>query len=206
MKKLILTGFLLTAGAVVAQPMNYRGNVGGTLSFGQRTTLSTFNHDQEASTLGIGGQFRLRLSDRINTEWFFDYLPATNEFTRRTDYHIGWSVLYYPFNHQNERFMPYVLAGHCFDYTQHVEIADRSNAMERWSSAIQAGLGTHYNLTERLDASLSAQYMIHLGTEVHNHIENGDVEFEQEKGGSFEGHLLFTLSFNYKFGDLWKRG
>lgn len=45
-----------------------------------------------------------------------------------------------------------------------------------------------------------------LGTDVHSHVENGVVEFAKENGGSFEGHLLFTLSINYKFGDLWKRG
>ncbi|MBI3238540.1 MAG: hypothetical protein HYZ43_06840 [Flavobacteriia bacterium] len=205
MKHLLLSCFLGIAGAVLAQPMKYRGTQSGTVSFGQRTTLSAFNHGNEASALGIGGQFRIRLSDRINTEWFFDYLPATNEFTRRSDYHIGWSVMYYPFNHGNERFVPYVLAGHCFDYTKQVEIANRTNSVDRWSSAVQGGIGTHMNLTERLDMSVSGQYMIHLGTDVDAHIDGTTVSFEKEKGGSLEGHLLFTVSFNYKFLDLWAR-
>lgn len=205
MKHLLLSCFLSIAGALLAQSMKYKGSQGGTLSFGQRTTLSAFNHGNEASALGIGGQFRIRLSERINTEWFFDYLPATNEFSRRSDYHIGWSVMYYPFNHANERFVPYVLAGHCFDYTKQVEIANTSNMVDRWSSAVQGGIGTHVNLTERLDLSLSSQYMIHLGTDVNSHMHGDELEFHKEKGGSFEGHLLFTLSFNYKFVDLWAR-
>ena len=206
MKNLLLACLLIPGGFLQAQTMNYKGGQGGTLSVGQRTTLSTFNHGNEASALGLGGQFRLRLSERINTEWFFDYLPATNDFTRRSDYHIGWSVMYYPFNSANERFMPYILAGHCFDYTRHVEIADRTNSIQRWSSAVQAGIGTHFNLTERLDLSLSSQYMIHLGTDIHTHIwGNGSVDFEEHKGGALEGHLLFTLSMNYKLTDLWQR-
>ena len=83
MKHLLSLCFLSIAGAILAQPMNYKGAQGGTLSFGQRTTLSAFNHGNEASALGIGGQFRIRLSERINTEWFFDYLPATNEFSQK---------------------------------------------------------------------------------------------------------------------------
>ena len=205
MKNLLLACILAVSGGIQAQPMKYKGSSGGTLSFGQRNTLSTFNHGDEQSTLGVGGQFRIRLSERINTEWFFDYLPATNDFTRRTDYHIGWSVMYYPFKTDNQFLMPYVVAGHCFDYTKHRDLSTSSNQAERWSSAVQGGLGMHLNLTERLDVSLSSQYMIHLGTDIHTHIENNVVEFEQQKGGSLEGHLLFNLSFNYKFVDLWAR-
>lgn len=206
-KLLLVVATGLISGQLFAQPMNYKGSPGGTFSLGQRTTVSAFNvghADGERPAIGIGGQFRLRLSDHINTEWFADYLPATNNFTRRSDYHIGWSVMYYPLG--KESFLqPYVLAGHCFDYTRHVDLSNRSNSIDRWSSAVQAGLGTHFNLTERLDLSLSSQYMIHLGTEVHSHVLNDKVYFDEHKGGSLEGHLLFTLSLNYKIVDLWSR-
>jgi hypothetical protein len=204
MKNLLLVCILLSAGMSEAQPLKPNGP-GGTLSFGQRTTFSTFDHGKERSALGLGGQFRIRLSERVNTEWFLDYLPATNDYTRRTDYHIGWSVLYYPFTTGRELFVPYVLAGHCFDYTRHTDLSDPDNGIERWSSAVQGGIGTHVNLSERLDLSISSQYMIHLGTDVHTHVSDGQVEFGQHEGGSFEGHLLFTVSFNYKFADLWER-
>src|ERR1044071_9660008 len=89
MKSLLLAGILISAGTSLAQPMKLKGGPGGTFSLGQRTTISTFNDDNERSALGLGRQFRIRLSDRVNTEWFADYLPATNEYTRREDYHIG---------------------------------------------------------------------------------------------------------------------
>lgn len=205
MKNLLLACILFSWGIAQAQPMKEKGGPGGTLSFGQRTTLSTFNHGGERPALGLGGQFRIRLSERVNTEWFFDYLPATNDYTRRTDYHIGWSVLFYPFRTGNELFVPYVLAGHCFDYTEHIDLSNSANRIDRWSSAVQGGIGTHVNLSERLDLSISSQYMIHLGTDVHAHVDDGEVAFEAHKGGSLEGHLLFTVSFNYKFVDLWAR-
>lgn len=189
-----------------AQPMHYRGKSGGTVSLGLRSTMSTFNAgDDEQSALGVGGQFRVQLSERINTEWFFDYLPATNTYTRREDYHIGWSVFFYPFLPKERKIVPYILAGHCFDYTNQFELSNKNNGIDRLSSAAQMGLGTHFNLTERFDVSLSSQYMIHLGTDVHSHIHDGVVEFEEHKGGSFEGHLLFTVSLNYKFVDIWAR-
>lgn len=180
--------------------------VGGQFSLGQRSTFSAFNSgDNERPAIGVGGQFRIRLSERINTEWFFDYLPASNAYTRRKDFHIGWSVFYYPISPVEKKVVPYILAGHCFDYTHHLELANRSNEINRLSSAAQMGIGSHFNLTNRFDFSLSAQYMIHLGTDVHSHMHDGEVHFEREKGGKLEGHLLFTASLNYRIADLWSR-
>lgn len=199
---LLIPFWLVTNG--FAQGLKVRDTYGGMFSFGIRTTASTFNaHANERSALGIGGHYRIRVSNRVNTEWFADYLPATNEFTRREDYHIGWSVMFYLRNKPAPKLQPYVLAGHCFDYTHHVELADRTNQIKRWSSAIQAGLGAHYNLTERFDISLTSQYMFHMGTDVHSEVHFGTVDFHKEKGGIMEGHLLFTLSANYVIGDLW---
>jgi hypothetical protein len=200
----LITACLLFAGCSFAQELPVKGTYGGILAVGQRTTFSTFNaNGDERSALGIGGQFRVRLSDRINTEWFFDYLPATNTYTRREDYHIGWSVLYYLREAPRPKWQPYLLAGHCFDYTHHVDLADRNNQIKRWSSAIQAGVGNHFNLTPRLDLSVMAQYMLHLGTHVHSHVHDGAVMFATEKGGVMEGHLLLTVGINYAIADLW---
>jgi hypothetical protein len=124
----------------------------------------------------------------------------------RTDYHIGWSVMYYlvPSNaEKTPRLQPYVLAGHCFDYSNLKESANDANFMERWSSAVQAGLGTHYNFTPRFDAALQAQYMIHLGNDIDTDQENGKVAFISKNGVNLEGHLLITFSLNYKIADLW---
>lgn len=200
---------------------NRRDNPAGMLSLGGRTTVSLFNEQKnEMSGSGVGGQFRLRFSDAVNTDWFFDYITSDIlNYAHRTDYHIGWSVLFYPINNHNyfhqttqfkPKFRPYVLAGHCFDYSK-IEAKDGTNALdgvwyaERWSSAVQAGLGTHLELSPRFDLSLTGQYMIHLG----NHIEteydftSGTLSFNEHKGASLAGHVLVTLSLNYKIVKLW---
>lgn len=196
-------------------------NPAGTLSLGGRATVSLFNdHKNEMTGTGVGGQFRLRFSDAVNTDWFFDYITSDIlNYAHRTDYHIGWSVLFYPINHLGyfdqpkdfkPKFRPYILAGHCFDYSK-IEVKDGISPLdgalyaERWSSAVQAGLGTHLELTPRFDISLTGQYMIHLG----NHIEtdydftSGTLSFHEHKGASLAGHLLVTVSLNYKIARLW---
>ena len=73
----------------------------------------------------------------------------------------------------------------------------------RLSSAVQAGAGVHFNLSPRLDLSFVTQYMLHLGNEIHAEVHGNQLEFHEEDGTSFEGHLLFHLSINYKIADLW---
>lgn len=174
-------------------------------SLGVRTTMSTFNGDHnESNGFGAGAQFRLQFADRVNSDWFFDYINSeVGDYANRTDYHIGWSVLFYPTKNPTSFVRPYILAGHCFDYTRMVSKRDMSNTAERWSSAVQGGAGVHFNLTERLDLSLVGQYMIHLGNEIHAELHGSDVDFHVEDGASLEGHLLFHLGINYKIGDLW---
>ena len=202
-----------------SQEMNYRGKPGGTVSLGVRSTLSTFNsHENEGNGFGAGGQFRIQFADRVNSDWFADYIKSDiGNFASRTDYHIGWSIIYYPTkgiskvaNSKNglmgmSRFRPYVLAGHCFDYTKIESNFNRTNSIERLSSAVQAGAGLHINLTSRWDVSIVGQYMIHLGKDVGGHMHDGTVQFHEETGSSMEGHLLFHVGLNYKIFDLWKK-
>ncbi len=181
----------------------------GAFSLGLRNTLSFFNHGnpKEIGT-GIGAHFRILVVDRVNTEWFADFLPA-NVFNRahRLDYHIGWSVMFYLIRtHAFQRkFTPYVLAGNCFDYTFiRMNGADAPPGRKRFSSAVQAGIGCHYNITPRFDLSLTTQYMIHLGKELHaEQQEDGSVVIEEHKHAGWEGHLLISLSLNYKIAQLW---
>lgn len=205
MQKLIISCLLFIGYTTFGQELNVKNNYGGMFSLGARSTLSTFNgHHDESNGLGVGGQFRLQFADRVNSDWFFDYINSeVGDFANRTDYHIGWSVLYYPTANPKSFVRPYILAGHCFDYTRMVAKVDRQNTLERWSSAIQGGAGVHFNLTERLDLSLVGQYMIHLGTEIDAHQHDGEVHFEEGSGASLEGHLLFHLGINYKIADLW---
>jgi len=210
---LILT---LTLGFCFFGQADRKYNPAGMLSLGGRTTVSLFNdHKNEMTGTGVGGQFRLRFSDAVNTDWFFDYITSDIlNYAHRTDYHIGWSVLFYPINQLDyfrqdgefkPKFRPYILAGHCFDYSRIESKADATVYGERWSSAVQAGLGTHLELSPRFDISLTGQYMIHLG----NHIETdynfttGELSFNEHKGASLAGHVLLTLSLNYKIAKLW---
>ncbi len=185
----------------------------GTFSLGVRNTFSTFGATENLG-VGFGGQFRIRVSNRINTEWFTDFINEDIDgLATRNDYHIGWSVMIYPFK-TKAKLVPYVLAGHCFDYTKvrttyNIYTSNPPQTVSRLSSATQVGLGTHINLSEIVDISLSSQYMMHLGSDVHaeTHEHNGVKEIhiakEGHSGFSLEGHLLFTLSVNFKIAQLW---
>jgi len=205
MRVLFILAFLAMTSTSFSQELNVKNNYGGIFSLGMRTTMSAFNgHHDESSGFGVGGQFRLQFADRVNSDWFFDYIQSDiGDFASRTDYHIGWSVIYYPTKNAEARLRPYLLAGHCFDYTKIVDDMNSLNYVERWSSAVQGGGGVHFNLSPRLDLSLVAQYMVHLGNEIHTERINGAVIFEEGHGASLEGHMLFHVGINYKIADLW---
>lgn len=204
MKKLLIISSLFPYLAM-AQPLKIRNQQGGIFSLGVRSTVSTFNGGDFGNTgFGAGGQFRLQLANRVNTDWYFDYLTSNvGDFARRIDYHIGWSVLCYFTDKPNPPVKPYVLAGHCFDWTELTDVGDATNSALRRSSAVQAGAGFHINLSERMDMSFVGQYMIHLGSDIHaERTEAGEVVFEKH-GAGLEGHLLFHVGINYKIADLW---
>jgi hypothetical protein len=185
----------------------------GSFELGMRQTLSLFGNDNTFG-YGTGGQFRLMLGKRLNTEWFADYIQTDlYNMGKRQDAHIGWSVMFYMLD-EPKKLDPYLIAGHCFDYTKvraYNSITEVANpTYKRWSSAVQAGLGTHYYIGQRCNLTLAAQYMMHLGTDIHVEKEedaNGlqFLHIEEEGDGkiTFEGHLLVSLSLNFKIGDLW---
>ncbi len=206
MKKLAAI-ILLCSHGLIAQELNIKKNQSGLFSLGVRSTISAFNdHDAGALGFGAGGQYRIQLADRLNTEWFFDYMRGnTGQLVNRTDYHIGWSVMYYFTNKVAPPVKPYIIAGHCFDRTEMYDNRDRSNSIAKGSTAIQAGAGAHFNLSQRMDLTFTAQYMFHLGKDVHAHVHHDEVEFEHTKGTGIEGHLLFNVGINYKIVDMWGR-
>src|ERR1051325_5871643 len=135
----------------------------GKLMLGMRAVLSAFS-DDGAMGRGTGGQFRIKFGSRLNSDWYLDYITTDIAgLAKRTDYHIGWSVLYYPLNNQIKKgkITPYILAGHCFDWTdvkKNGGIYTVSNMpQKRFASAVQSGLGVHYNLSDNFDVSLTAQ-------------------------------------------------
>ena len=207
-KRLGLFFLLLLPLLSFSQEMKIKKNYAGVLSFGGRSTISTFNDGQWGDIgIGSGGQFMLQQSNRINTAWFFDYITGgVGDYANKTDYHIGWSVMYYLIPSSAEKtpkIQPYVLAGHCFDYAN-IKDNRNSNFAERWSSAVQGGLGTHFNLSPRFDINLQGQYMIHLGNDIDTEKKSdGTVLFTNNAGVNLQGHILITLGVNYKVGDLW---
>jgi hypothetical protein len=189
----------------------------GKLMIGMRSVTSAFS-DDGASGMGVGGQFRLKFGSRLNSDWFLDYITTDIQgLAKRTDYHIGWSVLYYPFNSniKKGKLTPYILAGHCFDWTQVTKNNfSNSNTLlgeaKRFSSAVQSGLGAHYNLADNFDISLTAQYMIHLGNDINTTVFDNEITGQKDvliKEGDLglEGHLLINLSLNFYIADLWSR-
>lgn len=210
--QLVLIFFLTISGLAQAQAEKKDYLEKGQLSLGMRTTTSVFGHD-DVPGLGVGGQFRVQILKYINTEWFADYIAMDLKSAgTRNNAHIGWSVMFYP--KQFGRVIPYVIAGHCFDYAKVTPLStpyqDRSaDVVSRWSSAVQGGLGTHVFLTDRFNMTFSAQYMMHLG----NHLE---YELEETTSGYYlntnptsepearlESHLLLTFSLNYRIADFW---
>ena len=177
----------------------------GMFSIGTRNSFSMFN-DDNALGKGFGGQVRIQLGKRLGSEWFADYISSKNgTSTFRNDYHIGWSLMYYPIkNIESPKIIqPYFLAGHCFDYSKVAQQGNKSNNADRLSMATQAGLGTHINITNRFDCSLSAQYMLHFGKDIETTINKNVVVIEKKDLSTPDGHLLVSLSFNYKLVNLW---
>jgi hypothetical protein len=211
MKKLLVLAALLVSATLSgsAQEMS----AGGMFSLGSRSTLSFFNHHGGGIGTGMGGQFRIQLSERVNTEWYLDYISSqAQDVVGRKDLHIGWSVFFYYLknNATSEKLLqPFFEIGHCFDHTFVNEIGT-DNFLERWSSAAQVGTGLSFNLTPRLDFTPKVQYMIHLGSDIHAEITDDGhhhhhVSLSDNKGVDLEGHLLISLSMNYKIGKLWGR-
>lgn len=183
-----------------------------TFELGTRSTVSLFEHDSKLG-IGTGGQFRFSLNNRLNTEWFADYIKTnlSGDGFRRT-YHIGWSVMFH-LNDMYKKNSPYLLAGHCFDYAM-IQLYDENNSsQERNSMAVQIGVGNRFNLTENLNIGLSAQYMFHIGNSLatYRYIDAGNetISFAPPEdhhgtpvassGLSLEGHILVTASLNYVF-------
>lgn len=184
----------------------------GNFSIGMRSTISLFDHDENAKMgYGAGGQFRVQVLDRLNTEWFLDYLQQDlGDFAFRKDIHVGWSLMIYPWllkdREKLQIIKPYLAVGHCFDWSELVVKDYRNIKGSKFGSAVQLGAGTHINLSKRFDITLQAQYMIHLGKDIQlSYDESAHVhDISEENHTNAYGHLLITMGINYKIAKLWK--
>ncbi len=209
LKEFLAIGLGLLAITSFAQPKN-DSSFAGQFSFGMRNTISFFS-DAKSMGMGSGGEFRIRIGKHLNTEWFWDYITTNiQNLGYRRDAHIGWSVLFYLNKNPLSigTITPYVLAGNCFDYTKVFSNWETVSPEERWSGAVQAGGGIHYNFTKNFDISIITQYMLHLGTHVETSVLYDEVSHQNYldvtklNGGELDGHLLITLSVNYLLGKL----
>jgi opacity protein-like surface antigen len=198
-------GYYLSAQETSNRPLSG----GGRFELGVRSTGSFFNN-ANARGMGWGGQFRLRIVKRINTEWYGDFLTADiGSIGTRKDMHIGWSVMMYPFNADKVagKFTPYIIVGHCFDGSRVYENNVPSNEKRQFSTAMQLGLGTSYNITDNFDLTLTCQYMNHLGGRIQSRIVGDDfnkrLEIVKTGKTGIDGHLLVSLSLNVKLFDFW---
>jgi hypothetical protein len=202
---LALSAFIFLC--ITSRAQDHATTEGGKLTLGLRSNTSLFS-DEGSSGTGVGGQFRLRFLKKINTEWFADYIRSdVRSLARRTDGHIGWSVMFDMIDPSKQTFLsPYIVAGHCFDYTSIVKTYSKES-QSRWSSAINMGAGTHFNLSKKVDLSLASLYMLHLGDDIETEpFQNayGNEDLRIVKGDlGLEGHLFLIMSVNLQVADLW---
>lgn len=217
MKRILVFIFLLSGISSFAQIRKKNQNVGGQFSLGVRSTMSMFSDAGSGIGTGAGGDFRIRLYNYMGTEFFGDYLMSSiGKIGTRTDYHVGWSVVFYsPKKTKYKSFKPkpFILFGHCFDYTR-VEANNpfyqygANSLASRWSSAVQGGVGFHIPFTDKIDFTVSGQYMMHLGKDIITETRtaaNGDQYLNVSKGDAgLDGHLLVSFSLNMRLADLWQ--
>jgi hypothetical protein len=175
----------------------------GTLSFGVRSSWGlVYEGDWQRMAFGSGAQMRVQFSDKVNSEWFLDFLQGDLEdIGKRSDIHIGWSVLYYPMNRKGF-IQPYILAGHCFEFLRISENMNSDNKVQRTSASIQAGTGVHFHISPKCDLSVEAQYMMHFGPNIEV-VSPVPVEFVKETGLTLQDHVLLHFSINYSIASLW---
>lgn len=214
MKKGLLLLLILISNIAVSQS-NDTASKSGRFELGVRSTISLFENDGY-SGYGAGGQFRIWLGNKLNTEWYADYITTDiGGLGNRKTGHVGWSVMFYPLNNP-KKINPYLLAGHCFDFAKITIYNENEASKNRFGSAVQVGMGTSFYLTQKLDISISGQYMVHVGNDIHTYetIVNGETQLTFDNpdghshhhhgsGASIEGHLLFTASINLKIAELW---
>lgn len=204
MLKLFLGLSLLLSSMEILHAQSERSSESGRFSLGVRTSMGlVYENDWGKMSFGNGGQMRLKLGNRVNTEWFADFLQGDLEdIAKRTDIHIGWSVMYYPIKAQ-EKIQPFILAGHCFEFLKIEENGDASNHIHRKSASVQAGLGAHWHVSKNLDFSATTQYMMHFGTNIMLDQTTEPISFSKESGLSLQDHVLVNFSLNYCIADLW---
>ena len=188
----------------------------GYLSMGARNCFSSFFANKKAFIgTGAGGEFGLRIAKDFNSHWFADWIVSNvGNVAQRIDFHSGFSmmpeVVSAPVGNKHLNMFP--LAGICIDYTKFQITAGKNatsgpNWLERYSFAVQAGCGVTLPVSNRLDVSLEAHYMLHIGTCLGINLNGNEVQLLKMQPGQpwcLEGHYVLALSMDFKLFKLWK--
>jgi len=189
----------------------------GFLSVGARNCFSSFFSQGKAYVgTGAGGEFALRITKDFNSHYFADWIVSNvNNLAQRFDFHSGFSMMPTVFSPHvgKKQLSMFPLAGICIDYTKMSITTGRDSAtlpryVERYSFAVQAGFGVTLPVSRKLDVSLEAHYMLHIGTCVGINIKDNDVRLlEMQPAGNLclEGHYVLAVSMDYKLIRLWGR-
>ena len=86
LKKVLLIGIIASWNITISQekPIVKEKSKSGTLELGMRNTLSLFENDGHTG-IGVGGQFRLWVSKKLNTEWYADYIKTDGSLIKNID-------------------------------------------------------------------------------------------------------------------------
>jgi hypothetical protein len=188
----------------------------GFLSMGARNCVSAFiSQGKMYVGTGAGGQFALRIAKNFNSHWFADWIVSNiaNK-AQRYDFHSGFSMMPEVYSPRvgKTHIALFPLAGICIDYTKLSattgHVATGPSFLERYSFAIQAGIGATVPVSKRLDFSLEVHYMLHIGTCVGIDINGNDVYIHQMRPSEnvcLEGHYVIAISVDYKMFRLWRK-
>lgn len=186
----------------------------GYLSMGARNCISVFTTNGKSFVgTGVGGQFALQIAKDFNSHWFADWITSNiDNLAQRNDFHSGFSmmpqVFSIPVGSKHVSLFP--IAGFCIDYTKFTittgkNITSGSNYAERYSFAAQAGCGATIPVSDLLNFSLEAHYMLHVGTDVDINMNGNDVQLIKQSGNNLEGHFILALSMDFKLCKLWQK-
>ena len=114
MRNILTTLLVLIISITQGQEVAKENTHAGELEWGVRSTGSMFSGSGNYFGIGAGFQIRYRVTDRLGSEWFADWITTDiGGLGQRTDAHIGVSAMIYPGKNQGirNRLTPYILVG-----------------------------------------------------------------------------------------------
>jgi len=188
----------------LGQRLEIYGKRGGLSSIGlMRVSFNSVINEKGFPPTGTGAHGRIQLSDRFVYEGFFDFISYSNDLSRINDVRFGPNLLIYIRKNTFPIFQPYITVGTTIGRNFYFDLSNRKNKETSWFYGAQIGLGTHFNLTPRVDISLTCQYFISYSRKIETTSTNQKTEYMKSKGYSEKNQITTVLSINYRIFDLW---